>query len=172
MEKEMTSIESAFKNDLQILMDKNAIHMCLECGKCSAVCPMVNFYGEYVYKRCTRAVVERLCFEPGGLDDEALWYCWACKECSFFCPSGVDFQNFMIGLRELLVSRGNREYAHFCSTCGAFLMPKRQLHVLKSTLNGNGTADLLDECPNCKRGRCAEVMFRVSPKGKTFFGVH
>ena len=153
---------SDLKKEIQGLMGKHHLNLCLECGKCSAVCPMVNFYGEFVHTRCTRSVVERLCFDPESIADEALWYCWACMECTFYCPSGVDFQNFMIGFRQLLVSHGHSEYAHFCKACGTYLMPKKQLEYLEATFGDtNGNQELLYECPNCKKGRVADSMARV-----------
>ena len=158
--------EQNLAGNIRILMGKNKLNLCLECGKCSVVCSMVQIYGEYMHNRCTRNIVERLSFDPGGLADEALWYCLTCQECTFFCPSGVDFQNFMMDFRKLLVSHGYREHAHFCSKCGTYLMPKRQLEVLKGNLNG--TAELLYECPTCKKNRYGDVLFKVCPKGKSF----
>jgi len=150
------------KSEIQALMEANRLNFCLECGKCSAVCPMIDFYGEYVYKRCAISIVEKLCFDPEGIDDEALWYCWACKECTFFCPSGVDFQNFMTEFRELLVSNGYRKHAHFCSVCGAYMMPKKQFGYLEETMNLNGNGDLLLECENCKKGKYLNVLFKIA----------
>jgi len=164
--KSKESVEQELTSGIRILMEKNRLTACLDCGKCSAVCPMVRVYGEYVHNRGTRSIVERLSFDPEGLADETLWYCLACRECTFFCPSGVDFQNFMMGFRDLMISLGYKEYAHFCSQCGAYLMPKRQLEVLKTTMNG--TADLLYECPNCKKNRYGAVLFKLSSKGRSF----
>jgi heterodisulfide reductase subunit C len=155
------------RSEIRALMEANHLNLCLECGKCSAVCPMVKFYGEYVHNRCTRSVVERLCFNPEGIDDEALWYCWACHECTFFCPSGVDFQNFMIGFRELLVAHGYTEHAHFCEVCGAYIMPKKQLDYLEATMHLNGNGELLLECENCKKRKHLSVLFKIAGKGGT-----
>lgn len=156
------------RQEIQDLVEANNLNMCLECGKCSAVCPMVAFYGEYVYNRCARSVVERLTLSDDGFDDEALWYCLACQECTFFCPSGVDFQSFMSGLRERLIAHGYKEYAHFCKTCGSYLMPKRQRDNLETAFNGNGTRELLYECPVCKKNRHADILFKLAPKRRFF----
>lgn len=153
--------------EIRVLMERNNLNFCLECGKCSPICPMVNLYGEYVRNRCTRNIVERLSFDPGGFTDEALWYCWACKECTFFCPSGVNFQDFMTDFRKLMVSHNQKENAHLCSTCGSYLMPKRQLEVLLKQ-NLHEATELLYECQNCKKERCAAVLHKMSAKGKPF----
>jgi len=71
---------------------------------------MLDFYGEYEYQRSPRGVVERLSLAPDDIEEEeALWYCLTCQECTFFCPSGVDFQGFMMALRELLLQRGHKK---------------------------------------------------------------
>lgn len=153
--------------EIRDLVEKNHLNMCLECGKCSAVCPMVAFYGgDFIYERSSRAIAERLCFDPAGIYDEAIWYCLACQECTFYCPSGVAFQHFMMDLRDLLIANGHTEYAHFCSECGGYMMPKHQRNMLKKNLNGS--ADLLYECPVCKRNRQAEILRKLSPKGIRF----
>lgn len=159
---EKESSGSGLKKEILTLIEANNLNLCLECGKCSAVCPMVNFYGEYVHNRGTRSVVERLCFDPEDIEDEALWYCWDCMECTFFCPSGVDFQNFMAGLRRLLVSHGYTEHAAFCGVCGAYMMPKRQLACLEKSLNGNGPVGLLYDCPKCKQDRHTTLLFNLA----------
>jgi heterodisulfide reductase subunit C len=152
---------------IQALMETNRLNLCVECGKCSAICPMVKLYGEYVHNRGTRSMVERLCFDPDGIDDEALWYCWACTECTFFCPSGVDFQNFMTGFRRLLVSHGYTEHAASCKVCGTYMMPKRQLQILETNLTGKGSAELLYDCPNCKKDKYLSVLHKLAGGEKT-----
>lgn len=167
LRKEGKTATTDLREAIQALMDANHLNLCVECGKCSAVCPMVNFYGEYVHNRCTRSVVERLCFDPESIDDEVLWYCWACMECTFFCPSGVDFQGFMMAFRQLLVSHGYVEQACFCKACGTYMMPKRQLEYLEATLHGKGNQDLLYECPNCKKGKYLSVLHGIFGSGKS-----
>jgi heterodisulfide reductase subunit C len=165
--KTLTGKDLEIREHIQDLIEQNHLNMCVECGKCSAVCPMVPFYGEdFVYKRSSRAIAERLCIDPTGVYGESIWYCLACQECTFFCPSGVTFQDFIMGLRNLLVSKGHTQYAHFCSECGGYMMPKRQFSALRRNLNPRG--DLLYECPHCKRNKQAEILRRISPKGNCF----
>jgi heterodisulfide reductase subunit C len=147
---------------IQTLMNANGLNLCVECGKCSSICPMVKLYGEYVHDRGTRSIVERLCFDPDRIDDEALWYCWACTECTFYCPSGVDFQSFISSFRQLLASHGYTEYACFCKVCGTYMMPKRQLRYLEATLDGNGSVELLYECSNCKKDKYLSALHKLA----------
>lgn len=154
----------AIEIEIQKYVLRNNLNLCLECGKCSAVCPMFDFYGEYVYQRSPRGVVEWLTLSPDSVEDEALWYCLACQECTFFCPSGVNFQDFMMELRGLLLQRGNNKYAVFCDVCGCYLMPKKEFEYLQKDPNkGKNLGDLLAVCPRCKKIGYAEVLHRVAP---------
>jgi len=153
------------KIEIKQYVFKNNLNFCLECGKCSAVCPMLDFYGDYVYQRSPRGVVERLSLAPDDIEEEeALWYCLTCQECTFLCPSGVDFQSFMMELRELLLERGHKKYAVFCHVCGEYLMPKKEFEYLqKDPDKGKHLGDLLAVCARCKKAGYAEVLHRVAP---------
>jgi len=156
------------KTEVRKSVQKNHLNVCLECGKCSAVCPMLDFYVLYVFRRSPRGVVERLSLAPDGIEhEEALWYCLTCQECTFFCPSGVNFQAFMIELRELLLQRGHKEHAVFCDVCGSYLMPKKEFeYLLKDPDKGKHLGGLLAVCPRCKKAGYAGVLRRVASMPK------
>jgi len=155
------------KTEIGQLIRKNNLSLCLECGKCSAVCPMLEFYGEYSYDRSPRGVVERLSFNPEKIDDEALWYCLTCRECTFFCPSGVIFQDFMTELRECLIDHGYKEYALFCPTCGSYLMPQKEFESFQKNPDSGKISELLTICPQCKKNNYAETLYRFAPLRKS-----
>ena len=162
------SLPHDMKTKIKQLVRENSLNYCLECGKCSAVCPMLDFYGEYVYDRSPRGVVERLSLDPQEIEgEEALWYCLTCQECTFFCPSGVNFQDFMTELRELLLLYGYREYAVFCHLCGGYLMPKRAFENFQKILEGGRTGELLSVCPQCKKNNYAETLYKLALWPKT-----
>jgi heterodisulfide reductase subunit C len=149
------------KTEIEGLVRENNLYLCLECGKCSAVCPMLDFYGEYVYDRSPRGVVERLSFDPEKIDDEALWYCLACKECTFFCPCGINFQNFMMALRELLLQHGYDKHALFCPVCGSYIMPKKEFEHLQKGESAENIGELLSVCGRCKKSSYVDIVYRV-----------
>lgn len=152
---------------IEELLAENGLNYCLECGKCSALCPMLEFYGEYSYERSPRGVVEQLILDPEGTDTEALWYCLACHECSRYCPSGVTFQNFIMGLRKDLLERGYGKYARFCDICGSYLMPAKEFEYLRRRPDAKLDDALLSTCLRCKREQYRKVVYRSArwPKG-------
>jgi len=157
------------KTRIEQFVRENNLNYCLECGKCSAVCPMLDFYGEYVYERSPRGVVERLSLTHEEIEDEeGLWYCLACQECSFLCPSGVNFEGFMTELRDLLLQHGHKKYAVFCHVCGGYLMPKKAFENFQKILEGGKTGELLSVCPQCKKNHHVEILHRLArwPKAK------
>jgi Fe-S oxidoreductase len=111
--------------------------------------------------------VERLSLYPENIEaEEALWYCLTCLECTFFCPSGVHFQSFMMGLRERLLQQGHKQFAVFCPVCGDYLMPKKEFEFLQKNAPEKKLGDLLSVCPRCKKENYLETLHRVAPMQK------
>ena len=150
------------KTEVEKLLHANNLSFCFACGKCTAVCPMLDFYGEYDYARSPRGIVEGLAIDPGKTDDEALWYCLTCQACTFYCPCGIDFQTFMTELRELLLKHGFKEYAFFCSACGNYFMPKKEMEYIKRILNGKRSCDYVHLCPECRKKDYGETLHRLA----------
>ncbi len=123
---------------------------------------MLDFYGEYAYDRSPRGVVEHLILEPEKTDDEAFWYCLSCKQCTFFCPSGVNFQDFITDLREILLSHGYNQHALFCLVCGAYLMPKKEFEYLIKDTEGKNVRELLSLCLKCKTDNYRATLYRTA----------
>jgi len=77
------------------IITRNRAWYCLDCGKCSAVCPITRWE-----KRCyttPRLLVEKAVGGRIGefLDDPLFWSCLTCKRCSQLCPSEVYFSEFL-----------------------------------------------------------------------------
>lgn len=88
------------------LIKANNAWLCLDCGKCSSVCPVAL----HLVDRFTspRLLVETAvaCGEDDTLEDPLLWSCLTCQRCSEICPSEVDFSAFIQGARQLAFKRG------------------------------------------------------------------
>jgi heterodisulfide reductase subunit D len=76
---------------------QNRAYYCLECGKCTAVCPISRREVGY----SPRSMVEATITDRGGemVHDGRLWSCLTCGRCSQICPSDVRFSEFTRDLR-------------------------------------------------------------------------
>ncbi len=80
-------------------------YYCLECGKCTAVCPISRREPTYSPRR----TVERAIWGEGEelLADVLLWSCLTCQHCSTRCPSDVHYVEFIRNLRALARGAGH-----------------------------------------------------------------
>jgi Fe-S oxidoreductase len=93
-------------NRLREIIDRNRAWYCVECGKCSAVCPVTPWEGRSY--TTPRLLVEKAL--KGNIedviDDPLFWSCLTCKRCSQLCPSDVFFSEFVRDVRQLARSNG------------------------------------------------------------------
>lgn len=88
-------------NPFKEIVQKNRAWLCLDCGKCSSVCPVtIHLVDGYA---SPRLLVETAVSsgEDAVLDDMLLWACLTCLRCSEICPSLVDFSSFIQDAREI-----------------------------------------------------------------------
>ncbi len=88
-------------DSMRDVLNKNRAWYCLECGKCSAVCPITRW--ETRAYTSPRLLVEKAIQGRGDevLDDPLFWSCLTCKRCSELCPSDVYFSEFLRDARAL-----------------------------------------------------------------------
>ena len=88
---------------LDTLRRSTAAAVCLECGKCSTLCPLVRFdpapFGPYSASRMA-AIRDVEDATNGGRT--AVERCLTCGLCEVRCPQGVRFVDFVAGLRKQL----------------------------------------------------------------------
>jgi len=86
---------------LQEIIQKNRVWSCLDCGKCSAVCPITRW--ETRRYASPRAMIEKSTQDQiNDLMDEPLFRsCLICKRCTELCPSDVHFVEFVRDARSL-----------------------------------------------------------------------
>jgi len=89
----------------QIIKNTKAFY-CLECGKCTSVCPISRREPAY----SPRLTVERALWGEGAelLTDVLLWSCLTCQHCSTRCPSDVHYVEFIRDLRALARGTGEK----------------------------------------------------------------
>jgi heterodisulfide reductase subunit C len=137
-------------SSIEKLADQYGLYLCMECGKCVAVCPMQEIYTHVSYEISPRGVIERLLMDPEIPEDDSLWFCLTCDLCTDLCPAGVRFSDFIEGARQWLIKNGVTKYGSFCENCGAYLYPRYILEYMEETL-GENAEELLRLCPRCRR---------------------
>jgi heterodisulfide reductase subunit C2 len=75
-----------------------SIRNCMQCGKCSAGCPMAGFM-EHPPSRTLRLL--QLGQNIQVLAGRSIWHCASCETCTTRCPNGVDPAAIMDALRKL-----------------------------------------------------------------------
>ncbi len=76
---------------------KSRAYLCLECGKCTSVCPVSRFNHGY----SPRILVNKA-LKNGNLDllkDKNIWSCLTCKLCDERCPAGIDYISLTLASR-------------------------------------------------------------------------
>lgn len=90
--------------DIKTIVKKTGVLQCLECGKCTASCPVAlvkkDFSPMYIVEKALREMGKEL----GDTSD--VWNCLTCSTCRTRCPSNVDFIEFIRSLRNLGILPG------------------------------------------------------------------
>jgi Fe-S oxidoreductase len=102
------------------------VRLCLDCGKCTVVCPVAQYSTDFnprliIQKRLTR--------KEADTQDETIWSCLNCNMCLERCNYMVKFPEFVTALRTEAVKEGVQVQ---CSHGGA----------LQSTMHMMADADL------------------------------
>lgn len=100
---------------LEDLLQETKAYYCLECSKCTSICPVARYDPSY----SPRSVIENaaLGLESENTHDKKLFSCLSCYACSLRCPSDVDYPAFVRRIREMAF----RSDEHGCPAHGGFL---------------------------------------------------
>ncbi|MCK4857008.1 MAG: (Fe-S)-binding protein [candidate division Zixibacteria bacterium] len=78
-------------------LKKSRAFLCLECGKCTAICPISRFNNSYSPRRL---LADGLFYGADNLiTNPLLWSCLTCQLCSQRCPVDVKFSEYMRDIR-------------------------------------------------------------------------
>jgi len=87
----------------QLIEDTGAFD-CVECGKCTTVCPIAKFDSNFaprtIVLRSMEGIVDNIA------KDHDIWSCTTCEQCNSMCPYKVDYTGFIRGMREEAVDLG------------------------------------------------------------------
>lgn len=146
------------------LAEQYKLFLCVECGKCVAVCPMGKLFDDLTYDATPRGVIEKVLLDFDILDDARLWYCLTCNECTKMCPQGVRFRDFVEAARQLVIETGDTEQGAFCRNCGGYLWPQHTVAYLRQKLGPS--AEELELCPKCRQYSAAQKIKGLIPAGR------
>jgi heterodisulfide reductase subunit C len=79
------------------------VHACFQCGRCSAGCPVADYFDLQVME------VVRLAsygMEDILLGSRTIWLCAACETCATRCPNEIEIAGLMDVLRSLALKKG------------------------------------------------------------------
>ncbi|MFQ5604483.1 MAG: (Fe-S)-binding protein [bacterium] len=76
---------------------KTNASFCLECGKCSAACPVAQVNDSYSPRRMVSHSLQQS--SDDVVFDPMLWACLTCKNCEAGCPADVDYSTLTLGIR-------------------------------------------------------------------------
>ncbi len=84
---------------------RHRAYYCLECGKCTATCPVARQDGAFSPRRIVEEVIAG--HGQAVLESPLAWACLTCRRCSEICPSDVRYSEFTRDLRVLARELGH-----------------------------------------------------------------
>jgi heterodisulfide reductase subunit D len=92
--------------NLEDIIQETKTYYCLECGKCTSVCPVARYDSAF----SPRQMIENalLGFGDELLLNKELFSCLTCYTCQQKCPSDIDFPLFVRKARNLAQDNGQR----------------------------------------------------------------
>ncbi|MEM0452936.1 MAG: 4Fe-4S dicluster domain-containing protein [Nitrososphaerota archaeon] len=109
---------------LRLLEDSSihtAIKKCIQCGTCSASCPL-SHYMDYTPRKIVNMLRNSMYNEV--LKSKTIWLCSTCYLCAVRCPAKINLGEFMISLRRHALSNGYnnaQEYLKLIKTYAEFI---------------------------------------------------
>ena len=80
-----------------------SVQACFQCGRCSAGCPVGEFFDLPVMEVVRLAAYGQ---EERLLASATIWLCAACETCATRCPNGIEIAALMDVLRSLALKKG------------------------------------------------------------------
>ncbi|MFH0777089.1 MAG: (Fe-S)-binding protein [Candidatus Eisenbacteria bacterium] len=119
-------------NDTLEAIKRTGARLCLDCGKCTAVCPVSRVNGSFSPRRI---VTDALLGDEEAMTDDAIWQCLTCKLCSERCPSDVDYVDLTKVVR-ITAHGGGKEATCAHGTAFQLIMKIMQTPELKQNRMG------------------------------------
>ena len=136
--------------NLEDIIKETKTYYCLECGKCTAVCPVSRYNSDF----SPRLMLERALMgcQDELVHDRELFSCLTCYACSKLCPSDVDYPVFTQKVRNL--ASGEGEHGD-CAHSGI-------IHTLMRLMSRSDIRQRrLDWLDGCRTSQNSEVLYFV-----------
>lgn len=136
--------------NLQEIIQKHHTSYCMDCGKCSAVCPITHW--ESRAHVSPRLLIEKAVrgSQEEFMEDPLFWSCLICKRCTEICPSNINFAEFLRDARSLARSFdrfGDCTHSEMIQTWGKMMtnpnLRQKRLNWLGGGLTVSETSDTL-----------------------------
>jgi len=102
---ETQRIDQNFKYEIMNMLGTGKIHLCFQCGTCTADCVIARFTDFYRPRKIAHLVQLGLKDKLVGKDD--LWLCTTCHTCVDHCPQGVEVSSIIRALRNTSIKSFN-----------------------------------------------------------------
>jgi heterodisulfide reductase subunit D len=86
-----------YEKTLEQTIHETGVLRCLECGKCTAICPVARHDGGFSPRVTVGRALAR--HDEVLLRDDRLWTCINCLQCSQVCPADVDYSTLTTAVR-------------------------------------------------------------------------
>ena len=123
--------------DLQSAISDTGVRLCLDCGKCTVVCPVTRYDAEFNHRRIVQEVLRLNGRSPVST---TIWSCINCNMCMERCNYNVRFTDFIRFLRYKALEEGAEiNYSHG----GA---PQTIMHIMAHRETRQDRLDWLRTC--------------------------
>ena len=137
--------------DLKEAVKKSRAYLCLECGKCTSVCPVSKFNHGYSPRILLNQALRSTNIDL--LKDKNIWGCLTCRLCDEQCPADIDYISLTQAIRREAQKLGEEA---ICSHGGA---AQSLMRIMTSENLNVRRMDWLDK--NLKTAETGEVLYFV-----------